>query len=229
MITDKNFISIQAFMVKELQLKGNELLVYALVYGFCQDGKSEFTGSLEYVTEWIGVTRTNASLILKRLVEKGLLEKTEHRIQNTNFKVCSYKTRYHSDNSISVTDITVSEIGKTRICNRDGAVSETDNNTIHNNIVKQNLNTIYRERFVPPTVEEVKAYCLERHNNIDAQYFCDYYESKGWMIGKNKMKDWKCSVRTWERNNFNTGRSATFVNNKRPALANQVTEEDINF
>lgn len=85
------------------------------------------------------------------------------------------------------------------------------------------------KRFVPPTVDEVKAYCLERNNNIDAQYFCDYYESKGWMIGKNKMKDWKCSVRTWERNNFNAGRSTTFVNNKRPALANQVTEEDINF
>ena len=53
-------------------------------------------------------------------------------------------------------------------------------------------------RFVKPTVEEVRAYCQERNNGIDAQQFVDYYESKGWLIGKNHMKDWKASVRTWE-------------------------------
>ena len=52
----------------------------------------------------------------------------------------------------------------------------------------------------PPTLEEVKAYCQERGNYVDAQAFIDFYESKGWMIGKNKMKDWKAAVRTWERN-----------------------------
>lgn len=55
------------------------------------------------------------------------------------------------------------------------------------------------KRFIPPSVEEVEQYCLERGNNIDAQSFIDFYESKGWMIGKNKMKDWKAAVRTWER------------------------------
>lgn len=54
-------------------------------------------------------------------------------------------------------------------------------------------------RFIPPSVEEVEQYCIERNNNIDAQSFIDFYESKGWMIGKNKMKDWKAAVRTWER------------------------------
>lgn len=54
--------------------------------------------------------------------------------------------------------------------------------------------------FVPPTVEMVKEYCLERNNNVDAEEFVDFYSSKGWMVGKNKMKDWKASVRTWERN-----------------------------
>lgn len=53
--------------------------------------------------------------------------------------------------------------------------------------------------FIPPSVEEVEQYCIERNNNIDAQSFIDFYESKGWMIGKNKMKDWKAAVRTWER------------------------------
>ena len=54
-------------------------------------------------------------------------------------------------------------------------------------------------RFVPPTVEEVRAYCLERQNGIDPQSFVDFYASKNWMVGKTKMSDWKASVRTWEQ------------------------------
>ena len=50
-------------------------------------------------------------------------------------------------------------------------------------------------------MEEVRAYCLERGNGIDSQYFVDYYDARGWMVGKNKMKDWRAAVRTWERNN----------------------------
>lgn len=53
--------------------------------------------------------------------------------------------------------------------------------------------------FSVPLVEDIKAYCEERQNKVDAERFYDYYESKGWMIGKNKMKDWKAAIRTWER------------------------------
>ena len=53
--------------------------------------------------------------------------------------------------------------------------------------------------FHPPSLEEVTAYCKERNNNVDAQQFIDFYTTKGWMVGKNKMKDWKACVRTWER------------------------------
>lgn len=54
-------------------------------------------------------------------------------------------------------------------------------------------------RFRRPSVEEVRAYCQERHNSVDAEQFVDYYESKGWRVGHNPMKDWKACVRTWER------------------------------
>ena len=54
-------------------------------------------------------------------------------------------------------------------------------------------------RFTPPSLDDVKAYCEERGNNVDPERFVDFYESKGWMIGKNKMKDWKAAVRTWEK------------------------------
>ena len=53
--------------------------------------------------------------------------------------------------------------------------------------------------FIPPKVEEVEEYCRSRGNGIDASSFVDFYTSKGWMVGKNKMKDWKAAVRTWER------------------------------
>lgn len=55
------------------------------------------------------------------------------------------------------------------------------------------------KRFKPPSLDEVKAYCEERRNNVDPQKWYNFYEAKGWMIGKNKMRDWKAAVRTWEK------------------------------
>lgn len=52
--------------------------------------------------------------------------------------------------------------------------------------------------FIPPTLEEVETYCQERKNGIDPLSFINFYEAKGWMIGRNKMQDWKAAVRTWE-------------------------------
>lgn len=77
-------------------------------------------------------------------------------------------------------------------------------NTVSNPDSNPSNNKGTRSRFVPPTVDEVRAYCIERKNGINAEQFIDYYTARGWMIGKNKMKDWKASVRTWERNGFNT-------------------------
>lgn len=65
---------------------------------------------------------------------------------------------------------------------------------------KKNKN---KDKFTPPTVEEVRTYCIERNNAVDPESFVSFYESKGWMVGANKMKDWKAAVRTWERKNDN--------------------------
>ena len=64
----------------------------------------------------------------------------------------------------------------------------------------KNDKEIYNKRFEPPSVDDVIDYCKERNNNVDAQAFIDFYTSKDWMIGKNKMRDWKAAVRSWERN-----------------------------
>lgn len=60
-----------------------------------------------------------------------------------------------------------------------------------------------QKRFTKPTLDEVKAYCLERNNGVDAQKWFDYYSSNCWKVGKNPMKDWKAAVRTWERSGDN--------------------------
>ena len=69
---------------------------------------------------------------------------------------------------------------------------------------KESITKEKKSKF-PPTLEEIKTYCQERGNYVDAQAFMDFYDSKGWMIGKNKMKDWKAAVRTWERKDKEKG------------------------
>lgn len=81
-----------------------------------------------------------------------------------------------------------------------GAVSKSTTNKN-----KEIRNKEKRINTIPPTLAEVTAYCKERHNNVDPQTFMDFYESKGWMVGKNKMKDWKACVRTWEKGRSGKG------------------------
>ena len=69
-----------------------------------------------------------------------------------------------------------------------------------------------RKRFVPPTIEAVKAYCQERQNGVDADRFINYYTSNGWRVGKNKMKDWKAAVRTWEKNGYSATNQKSKIN-----------------
>lgn len=65
-----------------------------------------------------------------------------------------------------------------------------------------------QKRFTAPSLEDVKAYCEERKNNVDPERFIDYYTANGWKVGKNPMKDWKAAVRSWERNDFGKPKTA---------------------
>lgn len=81
-VKDNNFIAIQGWMRTRLNLKGNELLIYALVYGFSQDGNSRFTGSRKYIAEWCGCSLDTVDRSLSSLVSKGFLAKYPHTDQN---------------------------------------------------------------------------------------------------------------------------------------------------
>lgn len=109
-------------------------------------------------------------------------------------------TKCIQDVSVGKDSIGKDSIGKVSI--------EEDSIDKDNNIILGETKS-KRTNFIPPTLDEVEQYCIERNNNVDSQSFIDFYESKGWMIGKNKMKDWKAAVRTWERGN----NSRTIQNN----------------
>lgn len=78
--------------------------------------------------------------------------------------------------------------------------------------------TTKRKRFEKPTLSEIKAYCIERNNNVDAQHFFDHYESNGWKVGKNSMKNWQAAVRTWEKNSYTNTTKQTKKTNTEQTL-----------
>ena len=78
--------------------------------------------------------------------------------------------------------------------------------------------TTKRKRFEKPTLSEIKEYCIERNNNVDAQHFYDYYESNGWKVGKNAMKNWQAAVRTWEKNSYTNTTKQTKKTNTEQTL-----------
>lgn len=83
-----NYICIQGWMISELNLKGNDLLVYAIIYGFSQDDESEFTGSLNYLAAWCNGTKSGIQKNIKNLIDRGLIIKKEH--YKNDVKYCSY-------------------------------------------------------------------------------------------------------------------------------------------
>lgn len=80
------------------------------------------------------------------------------------------------------------------------------------------------KRFIPPTLQEVEIYCFERNNGLDPKHFIDHYTSNGWLVGKNKMKDWQSAIRNWERTNKKFNQT---TNNNGNKLRNQTTDEGL--
>jgi len=70
------------------------------------------------------------------------------------------------------------------------------------NYTKNHTKSVSEKKFTKPTLQEITTYCKERRNQVDPQQFLDHYESNGWRVGRNAMKDWRAAVRTWEKNDF---------------------------
>lgn len=136
MIKEGNFIVIQSFMVTELKLKGNELLIYAIIYGFSQAEGQRFTGSLQYLADWTNSSKQGITKALKSLAEKGYIQREDKYVNSVKF-VEYWCTKLHGG-------IQQSCMGYTTKLH--GGIKQSCTNNINNNInnnIDNNIDNIY--------------------------------------------------------------------------------------
>ena len=163
---------------------GKEADVFAVINGFSQEGQGCFYGSLSLLSQFCGIrSKTTTQRILKNLVAKGAIVKTDEL--HNGVKFCTYKV---NKNWYGMSKIDM------------GSISIIDTNNKEDiNINNNSLSKRESSRFQKPSIEEIRQYCSSRNNSVDPEQFFNFYESKGWTIGKSPMKDWRAAVRTWEK------------------------------
>lgn len=93
-IRDENFYTVLGWMLNVLELKSNELIVFAIIYSFSQDGESEFTGSLNYLEDFANINRQTAVSTLKKLKDKGYITRREYCMEGSMIKRVAYKANF---------------------------------------------------------------------------------------------------------------------------------------
>lgn len=146
--------------------------------------------------------------IINKLVDAGILMKGNfndnkmdrslwYAFTDKGLELCPLNRPMHQTESLDAS----SEIAKCYISINNKNIN-TDKDTVKEKDIDKSISqkkVAGRTVFIPPTVDEVRAYCESRGNGLDPELFVNHYEAKGWMIGKNKMKNWQAAVRTWER------------------------------
>ena len=156
-VKNENYIVIQGFMVNELKLKGNELMVYAIIYGFSQTENQRFTGGLQYLADWTNSSKQGVIKNLKSLVEKGYIVKEEKLVNGVKF--CEYhttelnrvlnKVEQGIEQSLTPTKQSLTEGIKQSLSNN------IDNNIINNiNNNKENISSRAADEFSLSEIEE---------------------------------------------------------------------------
>lgn len=169
----------------DTELTPNAKLLYGEITALCdRDGYCWATN--EYFSNLYQTSDKTITRNLKSLETKGYIE----LFYELNGAI---KKRYITTdkNVLRRTKMSVDEGQKCPINNTSNNTKEINNNKL----------LFTKKSFKKPTLEEVKSYCEERKNNINAQKFIDYYESNGWKVGRVSMKDWKACIRTWEQRN----------------------------
>lgn len=133
-VNSESYLNIQGWMIKDLKLKGNELLIFAIIYGFSKDGMSKFNGGLQYLADWTNSTKQSCINNLKLLIEKDLIIKEENEINN--IKYCIYYANINTIKKI-LTGIKKSLTGikKSLTNNIDNNIENINNSIINNTII----------------------------------------------------------------------------------------------
>lgn len=182
------FIPIEVW--QDQDLSWNEKILLMEIDSFTSKGMDCYFSN-EYVAGFLGVKPNTASILISKLIEKGYVKKTRF----------DGRHRYlESTLSYTIGGRVLSESNAGFDENQMQGLTEIKHNNINNN-KDEYIDREYKgaSRFVKPSLQEVRDYCLERGNTVDPETFVDFYESKGWKIGNQPMKDWKAAVRTWER------------------------------
>ena len=167
-----------------------------------------FVNNPKKIQKMLGASEDDLKLLMAKsfilLFDTGVIVIKHWRINNYIRNDRYHETAYQDEKSL----LSLKE-NNAYTLNSDNVGIPCGNQTVYQmetevSIGKDSIDKSNKERgtsrnFVPPTLSEVKAYCQERNNGINPQSFIDFYESKGWLIGKTKMKDWKAAVRTWEQ------------------------------
>jgi hypothetical protein len=135
-VKEENYISISGWMVTSLGLKGNELLVYAIIYGFSQDYETRFTGSLQYLADWTNSTKQSCIKCLKSLIEKGYITKHENIVNGVKF--CEYQ-------AVKPKSMVVNKVEHGSKQSLMGGSKQSLHNTLDNNTLSNNIE-IKKER-----------------------------------------------------------------------------------
>ena len=142
------------------------------------------------------------------LAWKPSLETGDGRKQNGGNHNPTGKNQYSKNTDLEVKVVNSGQSGQSRSIGQSGQfLSETRNTKnippSNNKLLLAPQGGAVRPKFSKPTLEDVRRYCQERKNSVDAERWFSHYESNGWKVGKNPMKDWKAAVRTWEKSEFN--------------------------
>lgn len=171
------------------RLKANVKLLFAEITALC-NMNAECFATNKYFSDLYGKSKTSISVWVSELVKYGYIK--------VNY---TYKdgTKEILNRHISILKGGIEEKSNTPY----KKTSKSNTTSINN------MNSNTKGVFKKPKINEIKEYCTERRNTVDAETFFDFYESKGWLIGKNKMKSWKACVRTWEKSSTNTNNTTS--------------------
>ena len=176
---------------KDKNLSWNEKLLYLEIDSFTSNDKDCFISD-EYIANFLGINTTNANKTLSSLIKKGYVIKTR------------FDGRHRFVKAALPTSTTLSchEQQPSHACDSDILNSSNKNNNITNTITI-NEKEKKSKGFVKPTIQEIQAHILEKGYTFDAEAFYAFYESNGWKVGRNPMKNWKMACTTWAKNNRN--------------------------
>lgn len=232
-----------------LDKAGDCVALYVLYYRLAKWQKTNKIKALDsYVCKALGWGKDKITKIKKILKEQGLIELIQNRkngkIDGWLIKVNYIISEKKVDglefvvNNLPVTENPVTDF--TSSCSQDTIALRNNINCLKNKIEllkeeNNKLKSLLKEKSkspssktIKPTVEEIKKYCQERNNSIDAERFYDYYESNGWKVGRNPMKDWKATIRTWEKNDKQHEDNITTYQERMISQQDKAREEFLN-